>query len=152
MGVEGLQALKPRSKNVVLLENSKGNNQAGTGMKTMDSGDIEGVNVEACLILPEDGSAEEDKFTVQNIRFSVKQPVSISLVIIIIIYHSLFLMVMANARIKSDDCLCRLRLLQQRRNWNTLPFSADPRSTQWGELQLEFCGCLSLISPLARPP
>ena len=83
MGVEGLQALKPRSKNVVFQEDSKRNNQVGTGMKTMESGDaIEGVNIEACLILSEDGSAEEDKLMVENIKFSVKQPVSRSLTII----------------------------------------------------------------------
>jgi len=83
VGVEGLQALKPRSKNVVFQEDSKRNNQVGTGMKTMESGDaIEGVNIEACLILSEDGSAEEDKLMVENIKFSVKQPVSRSLTII----------------------------------------------------------------------
>lgn len=46
-------------------------------MKTMESGDsINGLNVEVRLVLSEDECAETDKWMVENIKFSVKQPVS----------------------------------------------------------------------------
>lgn len=87
MSVEGLQALKPRSKAGDFHEETTGCNRVDTGMKTMESGgNIDGVNVEVCLVLSEDQSAEIDKWTVENIKFSVKQPVSYFSIVIVVVY------------------------------------------------------------------
>lgn len=78
VGVEGLQALKPRCKNVnVVVPNDLiRSNQAGIGMKTIGTVDeMEGVNVEVCLVLPEDENAEAVKWMVENMKFSVKKPI-----------------------------------------------------------------------------
>ncbi|XP_020694269.1 uncharacterized protein LOC110108097 isoform X1 [Dendrobium catenatum] len=64
VGIEGLQALKPRSGNA--------HSEVGTLGAISDTG---GVNIEAQLVLSDPESAEEAKWTVENIRFSVKQPI-----------------------------------------------------------------------------
>ncbi|XP_020277117.1 uncharacterized protein LOC109851412 isoform X2 [Asparagus officinalis] len=74
VGVEGLQALKPHSKTGFFRDST--NNQVDSSKKTIGSGDdIEGVNVEVSLVQSEDGSAEVDKWAVENIKFSVKHSI-----------------------------------------------------------------------------
>ncbi|KAK8966518.1 hypothetical protein KSP40_PGU008135 [Platanthera guangdongensis] len=75
IGIEGLQALKPRSRSNASELGSKSikayNNSSNFGAID-DNG---GVNVEAHLILSERDNAEDAKWDVENIRFSVKQPI-----------------------------------------------------------------------------
>ncbi|KAG0482770.1 hypothetical protein HPP92_010854 [Vanilla planifolia] len=77
VGIEGLQALKPRCKS----------NGSKPGMQTIEpdgstSGNTastmsncSGVNVEAQLVLCDPEIAEKTKWALENIRFSVKQPI-----------------------------------------------------------------------------
>lgn len=74
--VEGLQALKPHSEHVVVKEDSLQSSQGSTAMKTAGSEDgVGGVNIEVCLVLPEDVSTEAVSWMVENVKFSVKQPI-----------------------------------------------------------------------------
>lgn len=80
VGVEGLQALKPHCKNAVFKQERARGCQVNTDGKTIGNTDsVEGVDIEVCLVLPEDESAEAGRWIVENIKFSVKQPVSKSL-------------------------------------------------------------------------
>lgn len=65
VGIEGLQALKPHPKDVNQVE------------RDLTFGNINnnGVDIEVCLIVPEDDSDLEAKWSVENVKFSVKQPV-----------------------------------------------------------------------------
>ncbi|XP_065043818.1 uncharacterized protein LOC135584378 isoform X1 [Musa acuminata AAA Group] len=65
VGIEGLQALKPHPKDVNQVE------------RDLTFGNINnnGVDIEVCLIVPEDDSDLEAKWSVENVKFSVKQPI-----------------------------------------------------------------------------
>ncbi|KAJ0974760.1 hypothetical protein J5N97_016725 [Dioscorea zingiberensis] len=76
VSIEGLQALKPRSRSGAshpnMRENYRVDKHAMTG-ETTDAG--EGVDVEACLVISDDEIPEETSWVVENIRFIVKQPI-----------------------------------------------------------------------------
>lgn len=68
--MEGLQAIKPRHKSKILQENTT-NAKIDTGAESM-----EGVDIEATVINSPDLTDESAMWTVENIKFSVKQPVN----------------------------------------------------------------------------
>ncbi|XP_010906366.1 uncharacterized protein [Elaeis guineensis] len=75
VGVEGLQALKPRSTNHIFQKDSK---DADLGVKDRTLGTVdnsEGINIEVCLVINEDDNDLVAKWMVENIKFSVKQPI-----------------------------------------------------------------------------
>lgn len=65
VGIEGLQALKPSTRDSDQVE------------RNLTTGNFKnnGVDVEVCLVSSEDESEMETKWAVENIKFSVKQPV-----------------------------------------------------------------------------
>ncbi|XP_073008978.1 uncharacterized protein [Typha latifolia] len=76
VGVEGLQALKPRYRNEIIQANMMQVARIDidtNSMGTVDNG--EGINIVASLVIDEHGSDEEAKWTIENIQFSVKQPI-----------------------------------------------------------------------------
>ncbi|KAL0909547.1 hypothetical protein M5K25_020425 [Dendrobium thyrsiflorum] len=75
VGIEGLQALKPRSGNAHSEVGTLGVNLNSDSSNLGPISDTGGVNIEAKLVLSDPESAEEAKWAVENIRFSVKQPI-----------------------------------------------------------------------------
>ncbi|KAF3325649.1 UHRF1-binding protein 1-like protein [Carex littledalei] len=69
VGVEGLQAIKPRHKSKMIQENTI-NAKIDTGAESMD-----GVDIEATVVNSPDLTDESAMWTVENIKFSVKQPI-----------------------------------------------------------------------------
>ncbi|XP_020591293.1 uncharacterized protein LOC110032114 isoform X2 [Phalaenopsis equestris] len=75
VGIEGLEALKPRS--------GDGHSEVGNpGIKLNSNSsnlgpvsDAGGINIEAHLVLSDSECAQEAKWAVENIKFSVKQPI-----------------------------------------------------------------------------
>ncbi|KAH0453337.1 hypothetical protein IEQ34_017661 [Dendrobium chrysotoxum] len=75
VGIEGLQALKPRSSNAHSEVGTLGVKLNSDSSNLGPISDTGGVNIEAQLVLSDPESAEEAKWVVENIRFSVKQPI-----------------------------------------------------------------------------
>ncbi|WOL12184.1 hypothetical protein Cni_G20949 [Canna indica] len=65
VGIEGVQALKPSTKDVNEVE------------KDLTFGNISdnGVDIEVCLVADEDDSEMEGNWAVENVKFSVKEPI-----------------------------------------------------------------------------
>ncbi|XP_038975702.1 uncharacterized protein LOC103697743 isoform X2 [Phoenix dactylifera] len=76
VGVEGLQALKPRSTNHIFQRDSKDTDHVDKDRRTIGIVDnSEGINIEVCLVISEDDSDLAAKWMIENIKFSVKQPI-----------------------------------------------------------------------------
>ncbi|OAY74949.1 UHRF1-binding protein 1 [Ananas comosus] len=76
VGVEGLQAIKPRAKNEIIQSNTKYIDGIERETKSIEYvGNKEGIDVEATLVVSEDDNDESAKWAVENIKFSVKQPI-----------------------------------------------------------------------------
>lgn len=74
--MEGLQAIKPRAKNEIIQSNTKYIDGIERETKSIEYvGNKEGIDVEATLVVSEDDNDESAKWAVENIKFSVKQPV-----------------------------------------------------------------------------
>lgn len=79
--MDGLKVLKPHARNGILLSgvSSRGINQ-GSSYPCTTKGIVEncgGVNIELhMVILEDDESMEMVKWVVENLKFSVKQPVT----------------------------------------------------------------------------
>lgn len=72
IGIEGLQAVKPRAQKEILLPTSYTN---GIKETAQTSG---GVDVEARMVISEEnGRGEMAEWMVENLKFSVKKPVNI---------------------------------------------------------------------------
>ncbi|KAJ3693633.1 hypothetical protein LUZ60_009113 [Juncus effusus] len=63
VGVSGLQAIKPRIKNKEIKENIK------------KAQNTEGIDIEATVINSQDNNEDSEQWMVENIKFSVKQPI-----------------------------------------------------------------------------
>lgn len=71
-----MQALKPRSANHIFQNNSKETDQVNKDRWTLGTVDnSEGINIEVCFVINEDDDDLVAKWMVENIKFSVKQPV-----------------------------------------------------------------------------
>lgn len=71
VGVEGLQTLKPQVETNIHTVDSPESANGESDMKK-----AEGVNVEARMVVSEDGLIDATgNWTVENLKFSVEQPV-----------------------------------------------------------------------------
>jgi hypothetical protein len=75
--VEGLQAIKPCHK-------SKIQQNTVNAKKNMGAESMEGVDIEATVINSPDPTDESSMWTVENIKFSVKQPVDAKTIVLIV--------------------------------------------------------------------
>ncbi|KAJ4792235.1 amino-terminal region of chorein [Rhynchospora pubera] len=70
VGVEGLQAIKPCHKSKIIQENTIYGKEVDAGPEG-----VEGVDIEANVINSPDLTDDSARWTVENIKFSVKQPI-----------------------------------------------------------------------------
>lgn len=73
-GIEGLQAIKPRLGDKHTRKGTSNNHQMGSGFNNASSIGDHGVDVEATMVIGED-EIEGAKWTMDNVKFSVKEPV-----------------------------------------------------------------------------
>jgi len=73
-GIEGLQAIKPRLRDQLTRKGSSNNHQMASEFNSSSSVGDQGVDVEATMVIGED-EIEGAKWTMDNVKFSVKEPV-----------------------------------------------------------------------------
>ncbi len=73
-GIEGLQAIKPCLRDQLIGNATSNNLQTGSVFDNTSSIGDQGVDVEATMVICED-EIEGPKWTMDNVKFSVKEPV-----------------------------------------------------------------------------
>ncbi|XP_066349525.1 uncharacterized protein [Miscanthus floridulus] len=73
-GIEGLQAIKPRLRDQLTRKGSSNNHQIASEFNSSSSVGDQGVDVEATMVIGED-EIEGAKWTMDNVKFSVKEPI-----------------------------------------------------------------------------
>jgi len=73
-GIEGLQAIKPRLRDQHSGKGTSHNHEIGSGFNNASSVSDHGVDVEATMVIGED-EIEGAKWTMDNVKFSVKEPI-----------------------------------------------------------------------------